>query len=181
MSLASPHRLVQQMVQRERKRFAAMTLVLPTGERIAAPQVLRLAWNVTEGDAERVLDYWKHQSALQRWRGATEDLLSLRTLLQKRSRRKGRPAHVEEAAGVLALTVWNLEQRAVEHLQQYPPVHLAGKWHTPPMSITAADLLPMTVGEMRLLLRRSARKLREYCAREIAAEVHDFRQAMTAR
>jgi hypothetical protein len=79
---------------------------------------------------------------------------------------------------VLALTVWNLELRAVGHLQQYPPVHVAGKWHTPPMPITVADVLPMTMAEMRPLLRRSAKKLREYCVREIATEVHDFQQAM---
>lgn len=184
MSQASPRtpptamgRMVQQMIQRERKRYAVMTLTMPNGEALSAPRVLKLAWEVTEGDAARVLDYWHHQSALLRWRGATEDLLSLRKMLQpvRRGTRKK-----EQSAHALALAVWNLEQRATEHLQQYPPVYLAGKWHTPPMPITAADVLPMSMAEMRLLLRRSAKKLREYCAREIAGQVNDFRQAMTA-
>lgn len=178
--------MVQQMIQRERKRYAAITLTVPNGDSIPAPRVLKLAWEVTEADAERILEYWKHQSALLQWRGATADLLSLRTILQKRPKRstktKNRSQKKEEggSADALALTVWNLEQRAVEHLQRYPPVFVADKWYTAPMSITAADLLPMSMTEMRVLLRRSAKKLREYCAREIAGEVNDFRQAMTA-
>lgn len=176
--LITLRRMVQQMIQRERKRYATMTLTLPNGDTTSAPRLLKLTWKVTDEDAARVLGYWKHQSALLRWRGATEDLLSLRKLLQKRPQRRG-SAKKEQSGEVLALTVWNLEQRATEHLQQHPPVYLGDKWHTHPMPVTAADLLPMSMAEMRLLLRRSAKKLREYCAREIASEVQDFRQAVS--
>lgn len=172
----TPHaRLVQQMVQRERKRFAVMSLQLPSGEQISAPRVIKLAWKITDGDVERLLAYWQHQSALKRWRQSTEDLLNLRSMLQKRSlARTKQPA----SADTLALTVWNLEQRAMEHMRQHPPVLVAGSWHTPPMLITAADLLPMSMAEMRVVMKRSAKKLREFCSREIASDVHDFRETM---
>jgi len=168
LSPSQQAKVMTQMIQRERKRFSKLRIQSPV---VGAPaRIFKLIWDVRPTDTGRLFKYWNHQTALKRF-------FQLTSVVDMKRIHRHCSAETEWRRTQLHLTVWNLEERVQEHLARYPAVLMPHGWHAPPLTITIADLLPLTMSEIMTLHRKSARKLNEFCIKQMQPFVVLFQQA----
>lgn len=157
-------RMFIQMRDRERKRFTKLCLQVE-GTRPS----FNLKWKIRLDDIQFMMDYWKDHSAMEE--------CGLSAILTEKARRVKSTSHGQS----LGLMVWNFRQRVQDHINRYPPIQTDQGLHRPPLVITSADVLPLTLNEQANLNRKGCSKVASFCAKTIEEAVVYYRAAACAR
>lgn len=154
-------KLLEQMKNRERRRFQRMQLpgVVHT--------MFKLQFDIDVEDIKRCLRYWKHQSSLKS-NGLSE-------VLKENSFSKRRK-NGDEA---LNLSVWDLPSLVRDHMDINAPVESKDGLSRPPLIITVADVLPLSAQELTVLHRKNRIKLHRQFKEAMHTSYTDYRLCMS--
>jgi hypothetical protein len=153
-------RMFLQMRDRERKRFTRLCHQLE-GTRPS----FNLKWKIKLADVQFIMDYWKDHSALEE--------CGLSAILTEKARRVKSTTHGQS----LGLMIWNLKQLVQDHIDRYPPIQTEQGAYRPPLFITIADVLPLTLNEQSNLSRKGCSKVASFCVKRIEESLVQYRAA----
>lgn len=156
------HRVLQKLLEklknRERKRFNQISV-----DGKSAHLLFALQFSMDVSDVACVLAYWRCQSALQP--SGLSDLISEK--MYSRTNNARSPA--------LSLTIWDLRGLIRHHVELYPGTLTPQGCYRPPLIITAADVLLLTMPELTVLHRKSCRKLASFCVKAMTESISAYR------